>query len=105
MVIVTVSLMPKEGYKKAFIEHMKELTKTVSKEDGYLAYELYEDPFHAKKLFLFEKWESEKALHAHLATPHMVEHFEKTASWLEGDTLIDAYEAALLSHQSLSSKE
>lgn len=51
MVIVTVSLTPKEGYKKAFIEHMKGLTKTVSKEDGYLAYELYEDPFHAKNFF------------------------------------------------------
>ena len=43
------------------------------KEQGCLSYQIYVDRADPGTFLLFEKWESEAALNAHFATPHMAE--------------------------------
>ena len=94
MVIVTVSLNPKEAFKKAYLAHMQELREIVLTEEGCMTYELFEDPYHATKLFMFEKWENQEALDKHLLQPHMLEHFQKVAPWVDEKAVIEIHEVS-----------
>ncbi|HEV8296970.1 MAG TPA: putative quinol monooxygenase [Acidimicrobiales bacterium] len=43
------------------------------KEDGCLAYDYWPSRHEAGTVLMFEKWESDEALAAHMTSPHMAE--------------------------------
>jgi quinol monooxygenase YgiN len=73
MVIVagTITLdAAKRAQLEAAFDRMRAATL---KETGCLEYQAYTDRKDASTVLMFEKWESEEALRAHFATPHMAE--------------------------------
>lgn len=40
-------------------------------EPGNISYRFYTDPRNTEVIFVFEEWETDDALNAHLQTPHM----------------------------------
>ncbi|WP_425669949.1 putative quinol monooxygenase [Vibrio owensii] len=83
MIIVTVTGKVKPQFKSLFIEHMAELAKVVRAEDGCITYQQNISADDENKLFLYEEWQSEQQLQAHLATTHMTEHFELAQPWFD----------------------
>jgi quinol monooxygenase YgiN len=71
MVIVagTIRLDPaKRADLEAAFDRMRDATL---QEKGCLEYQAYRDRKDAGVVLIFEKWESDEALGAHFATPHM----------------------------------
>jgi quinol monooxygenase YgiN len=58
-----------ETIREASIKMMRE----TAKEDGCIIYRLSRDIEFPGKIRIYEEWESEEALKAHFATPHMKE--------------------------------
>jgi quinol monooxygenase YgiN len=57
------------------------MMRATHQEPGNLAYVFSVDPIDPAIIHLYEKWESEEALAAHSASPHMAEFRPKTAGW------------------------
>jgi len=73
MVIVagTITLDPaKRAQLEVAFDRMRAATL---REAGCLEYQAYADRKDPSTVLIFEKWESEEALRAHFATPHMAE--------------------------------
>jgi len=81
MLIVTVKIQVKPKFKQVCLDNFKSLSKDVETENGFIAYKMYTDPDNENNFFLFEKWESQELLDAHLATKHMQEYFKISADW------------------------
>ncbi|MCT4588756.1 MAG: antibiotic biosynthesis monooxygenase [Carboxylicivirga sp.] len=92
MIIVTVKASPKSEHKQDFLNSFNAVSETVYQEDGCLEYEIYQKDEVSSDVFLFERWESQAALDAHLATPHMKEFFEKVSPWFEVENDMQTYE-------------
>ncbi|MCT4647416.1 MAG: antibiotic biosynthesis monooxygenase [Carboxylicivirga sp.] len=92
MVIVTVKASPKSEHKQDFLNAFNAVSETVYQEDGCLEYEIYQKDAVSSDVFLFERWESQAALDAHLATSHMKEFFEKVSPWFQGENDMQTYE-------------
>lgn len=92
MIIVTVKASPKSEHKQDFLEVFNEVSKIVYQEEGCIEYEIYQKDENSNKLFLFERWESQAALDAHLKTKHMQEFFSKTGSWFDTENDMQIYE-------------
>lgn len=101
MIINTVVSTPKIEFKETFIEHMKTLSELVRQEEGCITYELFVDPYHPNRLFLFEEWKNQEALDKHLTQPHMLAHFEEAKPWFEGNVVMNTYESQSLYRQTL----
>ncbi len=83
MIIVTVTGKVKPQFKQTFIDHIAELAETVRAEEGSITYQQNISADDENTLFLYEEWESEAHLQAHLATDHMAKHFEQAQSWFD----------------------
>ncbi|MHA2714476.1 putative quinol monooxygenase [Vibrio owensii] len=57
--------------------------KVVRAEDGCITYQQNISADDENTLFLYEEWQSEQQLKAHLATAHMTEHFELARPWFD----------------------
>lgn len=96
MIINTVRGRVKPEFKETFIKKMISLSETVRAEEGCITYELSivcEEPLIT---FLYEQWESQAAITAHLATPHMQKHFAEASPWFDSVTR-ETYEASSVS--------
>jgi quinol monooxygenase YgiN len=65
----TIDLDPAKSGR--MIELTSELSAETRKETGNLSYEYWQDPTNPGRWRVFEEWESEDAITAHMATPHM----------------------------------
>lgn len=83
MIIVTVTGQVKPEFRQTFIDHMTELAFTVRAEEGCITYQQNISADDESTLFLYEEWESQAHLNAHLATAHMVKHFEEARPWFD----------------------
>lgn len=92
MLIITVKANPLAHFKQAFIDQFNQVAKTVRKEEGCLEYELFMKDSLTTELFLFERWESQEALDAHLKTEYMERFFVKTREWFDTDNEIKTYQ-------------
>lgn len=54
----------------AAANRVAEITRT---EKGCISYEFFADINRSGRILLFEEWESEETIDAHLATPHLAE--------------------------------
>jgi autoinducer 2-degrading protein len=52
-------------------------------ENGCRQFDVCRDPADAALFFLYELYDDEAAIQAHLATPHFLQMNEATASWVE----------------------
>ena len=92
MLIITIKANPLAHFKQAFTEEFKQLAKIVRKEDGCLEYELYQKDLLATELFLFERWDSQEALDAHMKTEHMEKFFTLTKEWFGTENEMKIYQ-------------
>ncbi|OOQ56422.1 putative quinol monooxygenase [Mucilaginibacter pedocola] len=60
----------KRDAESAFDTELKRLITASMKEDGCLAYQLYQDKNKPERYVIEEEWASEEALSRHMATPH-----------------------------------
>jgi quinol monooxygenase YgiN len=67
----TVAIRPER--RAEAIERGLWMSRLTEAEPGCRRYRFYADLADPERLFLFEEWESEEALRAHFATPHMAE--------------------------------
>ena len=63
------------------LEVCRVMMETTSKEDGCLDYVFSFDPVDPEILHIYERWESQEALEAHFAAPHMIPFREAIANW------------------------
>lgn len=95
MVNVIASVRIKEGTLSNFLEILRANLPAVRKEQGCIEYTpavdvdsgLERQHMDARVVTIVEKWESLEALHAHLATSHMVQFQEEVAAFVENVTL------------------
>ena len=67
MVIVGGRFEVDPAERDAFLAERHELMRTSRSEDGCLEYTFAADPLEPDRVILFERWESQEALEAHLA--------------------------------------
>ena len=67
MVIVGGRFEVNPQERDAFLAERHEIMRTSRGEDGCLEYTFAADPLEADRVILFERWESQAALDAHLA--------------------------------------
>jgi quinol monooxygenase YgiN len=67
------------------------LIEPTHKEAGCLEYRLYNNKADARDFTFIEEWESDAALDAHLATPHLENALSKMPVLLEGEPDIRRY--------------
>jgi quinol monooxygenase YgiN len=90
MVPVVAFVKAKAGKEKELENMLKELVLATRKEKGCHAYNLHHDTNDARSFIFIESWESEAALQAHLATPHIA------AAMARKDELIEILEIKTL---------
>ena len=69
MVIVGGTFAVDPEQRDAFVSERHERMRTSRSEDGCLEYTFAADPLEPGRVILFERWESQAALDAHLAGP------------------------------------
>lgn len=65
----TIDLDPANA--RRALELTSELSAETRKETGNISYEYWQDPTNPGRWRVFEEWESQDAIDAHMATPHM----------------------------------
>ena len=71
MILIAGSMNVKPESIDAFMATAVELMRATHQEAGCIAYSFSRDPLDDTKVHIFEKWESEDALAAHMGTEHM----------------------------------
>jgi quinol monooxygenase YgiN len=70
MIKIVAKNFIKEDKIDEVLEHMKELVSITVKEEGCIAYELYQDEKDKSILTMIEEWESKEALNKHISSEH-----------------------------------
>lgn len=73
MIVVAVTLTFDESKQAAMIAAANRVAEATHTEAGCVSYEFFADINRPGRMFLFEEWDSEAALDAHLASPHLAE--------------------------------
>ncbi|TGU74922.1 antibiotic biosynthesis monooxygenase [Geomonas terrae] len=95
MICVLASIRVKEGAREAFLKIFNENVPKVKGEAGCIEYFPALDidaalPVQVRDervVTIIEKWQSVEALHAHLASPHMLDYKERVQDLVEDVTL------------------
>lgn len=95
MICVVASIRVREGAREAFLEIFHENVPKVRGEEGCIEYFPTLDidaalPVQVRDervVTVIEKWRSVEALHAHLASPHMLAYKERVRDLVEEVTL------------------
>ncbi len=69
-----------EAFEQAIVENARASRET---EPGCRQFDVCRDPADAALFFLYELYDDEAAIEAHLATPHFQQMNAATASWVE----------------------
>ena len=91
-VIVFYSVTP--GFETRFTTLFASIRNTVLEEEGCIQYELFVSPFNPLRFCLVEKWASQAALDAHLASAHMAEFLPQSRACLSEKATIEMKEIA-----------
>lgn len=91
MLLITAQCRIKSEYWEDFTRQVEEIIPIVRKEPGCIRYELLSDVYTPGLFVFHEEWESEDHLNAHIATPHMQDHFTRTNDWKDGSTELVLY--------------
>lgn len=94
MLFVAARCRIKPEYCQEFATQVKTIIPLVRSESGCRRYELHTDVFDTDLFVFCEEWESQHHLDEHIATPHMQEHFSRTAEWRAAPTELTIYEVS-----------
>lgn len=73
----------KPGSLEELMPALKELVNGSRAEGGNISYDLCQDPDNPNRLFVVEKWISDKAIEEHNATPHFQNFLKAAEGWTE----------------------
>lgn len=90
MIRALVTYHCKPGQREAFLDSLisSGLADKCRKDEGNIQYEYYRSVDREDEVFLYEKWESEEAIAAHLAQPHMAEIGACKAKYVEETEIV-----------------
>ena len=83
MVIVAAFLTTVDGKGDEWEEEIKKLVPKVRKDPGTITYAVHRNKDNPSKFFIFERYESEEALKAHMETPHFKAYREAVADMVK----------------------
>ena len=86
MIKVIAKLTIKEDMVEEFKSRITELVAETRKEDGCLAYQLFQDVKYKNILTFVEDWESMEVLQKHMNSKHFQETMPKLSELQEKDT-------------------
>lgn len=93
MIAVTATFKTKQGREEEFIAEMKQLAKSVKdNEPGAIDYTIHRSQKSQSVFLIYEKYESDGALKAHMAAPHFQNAAKKLPELLDGPMQLDVYE-------------
>ena len=70
MIIVAAHITIKEGMQDALLKAMEPCVEATRNEEGNISYTVFAGTEDACKFIVFEEWETQKALDAHMETAH-----------------------------------
>ncbi len=94
MIVVSGIIQVAPSDHAAAAELMKTLATETAKEAGSISYAFYADLETEGKFRVFEEWESEEAMGAHFAEPHMASFMGALGELEVVGTAIDKYEGS-----------
>lgn len=81
MIVIAGEIQIDPAHRDAAIAAAVRMMGATRRESGCISYTFSADLEDAGRFRIFEEWESQEALHAHFAAPHMAE-FQKTVAGL-----------------------
>ncbi len=81
MIIVAGTITLDPAKRAEALEAAAEMAAETHKEEGNIEYLMYAHPSDENAIGIFERWESEDALKAHFAAPHMAEFQAKVGDF------------------------
>lgn len=95
MLKVVAKAVVKEEKLEEYKKLAAELAAETRKENGCIAYELFEDADNGKILTFIEEWESRAALDSHMKTGHFTEIVPKLGKLQESGSELNIYTLVL----------
>ncbi len=88
MQVLVVEFQIDQAFAEAFAAAISENARaSCETEPGCRQFDVCRDPADAAKFFLYELYDNEAAVQAHLRTPHFVQMNEATTPWVEKKTV------------------
>lgn len=89
MITVVAKLAIAKGSENKFLELANEMVSLTRKEKGCISYDLYQDCFSEKPVFLFyEEYRDDEALSFHNNSGYLASFFEAVTPLLDGEPSI-----------------
>jgi quinol monooxygenase YgiN len=94
MIIVTGSVLAREGCVERLLTLSREHVRRSRRESGCISHAVHIDAENARRLVFLEEWASREALVAHFAVPASREFVQAAAELAEGAPQLSTYEAS-----------
>ena len=94
MVIVAGSVEIKPERREEAVEAMLRVVRATKPESGCIAYDFYTDLADPNRFHVYEEWESDAALSAHLQQAHTQEFLGGIGELVASPPIVNKYEVA-----------
>ena len=94
MIIVAGYVFIKPDRREQAAQVALKMTAATKLEAGCIAYDFYADLADANRFHVYEEWDTNEALQAHLKTPHMAEFMQALPDLIASPAVINRYESA-----------
>lgn len=94
MIVIAGSIPIKAEKREEAVAAALVMAAATQKEEGCHAYQFYSDLADPNTIFIFEEWENEEPLAAHMETPHMAEFRKVIPQVVAGPMALKKYEVA-----------
>jgi quinol monooxygenase YgiN len=95
MIKVVARMIVKEHHIEEFISCASELVSETRKEEGCIAYQLYQDVRNNKLLTFIEEYENQEAFDFHMKSGHFNKVFPKLVQFQEKEVDLNIYKLIL----------
>lgn len=93
MLIVVARMNAQAGKEEEMENALRDIIPKVESEEGTLSYVLHRMKKKPQNFLMYEKYRDREALAFHSSTPYFAELFGKIAPLMDGDPIIEVYEA------------
>lgn len=94
MIIVSGRVAIQPERREEAVEAIARVVSVTKTEAGCNAYDFYADLADPNTFLVYEEWESEGALNAHLQAPHTTAFLQAVPTFIAGPPAINRYEVA-----------
>jgi quinol monooxygenase YgiN len=88
MIVISAMITIAEGKGDEYVAHFQGLAPKVRKDPGCITYVLHRMIGNPDRFFVFEQYESEKAIDFHVSTPHFQAYRQATAHLVTGRDVV-----------------